>query len=304
MTKAPRDTPAQRAGRARENGGLTGTTTPSRSEQCPPAALQGEPAAPGNLSTSGPRRPAPPDHRLHSRGDQRGQQHRAKCERSGHHGDQRKGLGLNAAQRDIDDSDDRHENHLENHQPQPCERNSAGPDISPHAQPPGSRYRGTPQSNSSSRKPRAINPGRETTRNGQQRLWKYNIPSQAHWTSTKDPSSRPQAGPFPCSTFIGHPQPLLRNQGRFSRTCSRGRPWAGLRPPGRGNARTKPDSACPQDLGAKPQTLRPVGPLDRHQEAGAISPGHVLEELKAFLAQSSPGPDPPRGQNRAKFTRH
>ena len=35
MTRAPSETPAQRAGRARENGGLTGTTTRSHSEQCP-----------------------------------------------------------------------------------------------------------------------------------------------------------------------------------------------------------------------------------------------------------------------------
>ena len=62
ITNAPSETPAQSASRAgeRENGGLTGTTTRSHPEQCPPAALQAEPAAPCNLSTSGSRRPEPP----------------------------------------------------------------------------------------------------------------------------------------------------------------------------------------------------------------------------------------------------
>ena len=73
MTRAPSETPAQRAGRARENRGLTGTTTRSHSEQCPLAALQVEPAATGNLSTSGPHRPEPLHHRLRPRSNQSGQ---------------------------------------------------------------------------------------------------------------------------------------------------------------------------------------------------------------------------------------
>lgn len=107
------------------NGGLTGTTTQSHSEQCPPAALHAEPAAPGNPSTSRPRRPAPPHHGLQPGSGQRGQQHRAQREGSGHHGNQRKGLGLNPAQRDIQDPDGRHENHPEDQQAQTADRDAA-----------------------------------------------------------------------------------------------------------------------------------------------------------------------------------
>ena len=60
MARAASGTPAQSTGRAGENCGLTGATTRSHPEQCPAAALQAEPAAPCNLSTSGSRRPEPP----------------------------------------------------------------------------------------------------------------------------------------------------------------------------------------------------------------------------------------------------
>ena len=130
----------------------------------------------------------------------------------------------------------------------------------------------------------------------------------------KDPPSRPRTGANPGQTPNEHPTYRVRVSPPPPRTWRDSQRPATVVSPGqirdhsvKGRARPRraaPDSAPHQDLGAKPQPTRSMGPYRPTAGTREGPPRTRTWELKTFFVKSSPGPDPFRGQNCAKFARH
>ena len=98
--------------------------------------------ATGNSATgrSAARRPETARQGLKTGGPQRHEQHCPQGEGSRHHGRQRKGLGLNPPDRDVEDADHRREHGPEGQHPQPSQAHTCRPTITLHASPPADHF--------------------------------------------------------------------------------------------------------------------------------------------------------------------
>ena len=94
-------------------------------------------SAPGG---SAARRPEAARQGLKTGGPERHEQHSPQGDGSRHHGRQRKGLGLNSPNRDVQDPDHRHEHGPEGQDPQPRQAHTGRPTITVHASPPADHF--------------------------------------------------------------------------------------------------------------------------------------------------------------------
>ena len=110
-------------------------------ERTPPAAWHSAPELKSAPGGSAARRPEAARQGLKPGGPERHEQHDPQGDGSRHHGRQRKGLGLNPPNRDVQNPDQRHEHGPESQDPQPRQAHTGRPTITPHASPPAAIFR-------------------------------------------------------------------------------------------------------------------------------------------------------------------